>query len=72
MGVVLLGSIAATSGQGFAPPGNAFLMAAIMFHIHSPPGRVMGLDVSLRRVCRAGWREGRQRSPPRSAGQLDG
>jgi uncharacterized membrane protein YphA (DoxX/SURF4 family) len=49
VGLVLLGSIAAASGQGFAPPGNALLMAAIMFtFVLAPPGRVMGLDVSLR------------------------
>lgn len=49
LGLALLGSIAAASGQGFAPPGNALLMAAIMFtFILAPPGRVLGLDVSLR------------------------
>ena len=49
LGLLLLGSIAAASGQGFAPPGNAVLMAAIMFtFVLAPPGRVLGLDVALR------------------------
>lgn len=49
LGLLLLGSIAAASGQGLAPPGNALLMAAIMFtFVFAPPGRVMGLDQSLR------------------------
>ena len=47
--ILLLGSIAAASGQGLAPPGNALLMAAIMFtFVLAPPGRVMGLDAALR------------------------
>ena len=49
LGLLLLGSIAAASGQGLAPPGNALLMAAIMFtFVLAPPGRVMGLDAALR------------------------
>lgn len=49
VGLVLLGSIAAASGQGLAPPGNALLMAAIMFtFLFAPPGRALGLDAALR------------------------
>ncbi len=49
LGLVLLGSITAASGQSLAPPGNALLMAAIMFtFLIAPPGRVMGLDAALR------------------------
>jgi uncharacterized membrane protein YphA (DoxX/SURF4 family) len=49
LGVLLLGSIAAASGQGLAPPGNALLMAGIMFtFVLAPPGRVLGLDSALR------------------------
>ncbi|MES1205869.1 MAG: DoxX family membrane protein [Pseudomonadota bacterium] len=49
LGVLLLGSIAAASGQGLAPPGNALLMAVIMFtFVLSPPGRVLGIDQGLR------------------------
>jgi uncharacterized membrane protein YphA (DoxX/SURF4 family) len=49
LGLLLLGSITAASGQGLAPPGNAFLMAAIMFtFLFAPPGRVLGLDAGLR------------------------
>lgn len=49
LGVLLMGSIAAASGQGLAPPGNALLMAAILAtFVLSPPGRVLGLDASLR------------------------
>jgi uncharacterized membrane protein YphA (DoxX/SURF4 family) len=49
LGLLLLGSITAASGQALAPPGNALLMAAIMFtFLIAPPGRVMGLDAALR------------------------
>lgn len=49
LGVLLLGSIAAASGQGLAPPGNALLMTAIMAtFVLSPPGRTFGLDQMLR------------------------
>jgi uncharacterized membrane protein YphA (DoxX/SURF4 family) len=49
VGFLLLGSIAAASGQGLAPPGNALVMAAIMFtFMLVPPGRVLGLDQGLR------------------------
>jgi uncharacterized membrane protein YphA (DoxX/SURF4 family) len=49
LGLLLLGSITAASGQGLAPPGNALLMAAIMLtFVISPPGRVLGVDAGLR------------------------
>jgi thiosulfate dehydrogenase [quinone] large subunit len=49
MGFLLLGSIAAASGQTLAPPGNALLMAAILFvFVLAPPGRVFGIDQGLR------------------------
>jgi uncharacterized membrane protein YphA (DoxX/SURF4 family) len=49
MGLLLLGSIAAASGQGLAPPGNALLMCGILLtFIFAPPGRVMGVDAALR------------------------
>lgn len=49
MGFLLLGSIAAASGQGLAPPGNALLMAAMLFvFVLAPPGRVLGIDQGLR------------------------
>jgi uncharacterized membrane protein YphA (DoxX/SURF4 family) len=49
LGVLLLGSIAASSGQGLAPPGNALLMMAILAtFVFAPPGRVLGMDASLR------------------------
>lgn len=49
VGILLLGSIAAGSGQGLAPPGNALLMVVVMLtFVVSPPGRVLGLDQSLR------------------------
>lgn len=49
LGILLLGSIAAASGQSLAPPGNALLMVAIMVtFLFAPPGRVLGLDQSLR------------------------
>ncbi len=49
LGMLLLGSIAAASGQNLAPPGNALLMAAVMLtFLFAPPGRVLGLDQSLR------------------------
>ena len=49
MGLLLLGSITAASGQGLAPPGNALLMCGILVtFIFAPPGRVMGLDAALR------------------------
>jgi thiosulfate dehydrogenase [quinone] large subunit len=49
LGLLLLGSIAAASGQALAPPGNALVMAAIMFtFLLVPPGRVAGLDAALR------------------------
>jgi uncharacterized membrane protein YphA (DoxX/SURF4 family) len=49
MGFLLLGSIAAASGQTLAPPGNALLMAAILFvFVLAPPGRVLGIDQGLR------------------------
>jgi thiosulfate dehydrogenase [quinone] large subunit len=49
VGILLLGSIAAGSGQGLAPPGNALLMVVIMLtFVIAPPGRVLGLDQSLR------------------------
>lgn len=49
VGILVLGSIAAASGQGLAPPGNALLMTAVMVtFVLSPPGRALGLDASLR------------------------
>jgi len=49
LGVILLGSITAASGQGLAPPGNALLMMAILAtFVLAPPGRALGLDASLR------------------------
>ena len=49
LGLLLLGSITAASGQTLAPPGNALVMAAIMFtFVIVPPGRVLGLDAALR------------------------
>jgi uncharacterized membrane protein YphA (DoxX/SURF4 family) len=49
LGLLLLGSIAAASGQGLAPPGNAVLMCGILFtFLFAPPGRVMGVDAALR------------------------
>jgi uncharacterized membrane protein YphA (DoxX/SURF4 family) len=49
LGLLLLGSITAASGQGLAPPGNALLMVGIMFtFLISPPGRVLGFDATLR------------------------
>ncbi|MBC8131339.1 MAG: DoxX family membrane protein [Deltaproteobacteria bacterium] len=49
LGIFLMGSIAAASGQALAPPGNALLMTAIMVtFLFAPPGRVMGFDQSLR------------------------
>jgi len=49
VGVLLLGSIAAASGQGLAPPGNAVVMAAVLAtFVIVPPGRVFGLDTRLR------------------------
>lgn len=49
VGLLVLGSITAASGQGLAPPGNALVMAGIMFtFLFAPPGRVLGLDQSLR------------------------
>jgi len=49
LGLLLLGSITAASGQGLAPPGNALLMAMIMLtFVIAPPGRVLGVDSALR------------------------
>jgi uncharacterized membrane protein YphA (DoxX/SURF4 family) len=49
LGLLVLGSISAASGQGLAPPGNAVLMCGILFtFLLAPPGRVMGLDATLR------------------------
>lgn len=49
LGALLLGSIAAASGQGLAPPGNALLMMAILLtFVLTPPGRALGLDASMR------------------------
>ena len=49
LGLLLMGSISAASGQGLAPPGNALLMCGILFtFLFAPPGRVMGLDSALR------------------------
>ena len=49
VGFLLLGSIAAASGQTLAPPGNALLMAVIMLtFVLAPPGRFLGLDQGLR------------------------
>lgn len=49
LGLLLLGSIAAASGQALTPPGNALLMFVIMFtFLFAPPGRVLGLDSVLR------------------------
>jgi thiosulfate dehydrogenase [quinone] large subunit len=49
VGILLLGSITAGSGQTLAPPGNALLMVTIMLtFLIAPPGRVFGLDQSLR------------------------
>lgn len=49
LGIVLLGSIAAASGQGLAPPGNALLMTGIMVtFLLAPPGRALGIDAGMR------------------------
>jgi thiosulfate dehydrogenase (quinone) large subunit len=49
LGAVMLFSIAFGAGQGLAPPGNAVLMGALfVLFIFAPPGRVLGLDTSLR------------------------
>jgi len=49
LGLLLLGSIAAASGQTLAPPGNALVMVGIMLtFVLAPPGRVLGFDQSLR------------------------
>jgi thiosulfate dehydrogenase [quinone] large subunit len=49
LGAVMLFSIAFGSGQGLAPPGNALLMGAMfVLFMLAPPGRVLGLDASLR------------------------
>lgn len=49
LGAVMLFSIAFGAGQGLAPPGNALLMGAIfVIFIFVPPGRVLGLDATLR------------------------
>jgi len=49
LGVLLLFSIAAGSGQGLVPPGNALLLGAILFiFMLAPPGRVLGLDAVWR------------------------
>jgi uncharacterized membrane protein YphA (DoxX/SURF4 family) len=49
LGLLLLGSIAAASGQTLAPPGNALVMACVMLtFVFAPPGRFLGLDQGLR------------------------
>jgi uncharacterized membrane protein YphA (DoxX/SURF4 family) len=49
LGTIMLLSFAFAAGQGLSPPGNALLMAAICFtFMLAPPGRVAGLDQSLR------------------------
>jgi thiosulfate dehydrogenase (quinone) large subunit len=49
LGALLLFSITFASGQGLVPPGNALLMAAIfVIFMVAPPGRVLGLDATLR------------------------
>ncbi len=49
LGVLMLFSITFASGQGLVPPGNALLMGAIfVLFIVAPPGRVLGLDATLR------------------------
>jgi len=49
LGALMLLSIAASAGQGLAPPGNALLMAAVfLLFVVVPPGRVLGLDAMLR------------------------
>src|SRR6187551_3250752 len=49
LGALMLLSIAAASGQGLAPPGNALLMGAtFVLFVVMPPGRVLGLDAVLR------------------------
>jgi len=49
LGAVMLFSIAFGAGQGLAPPGNALLMGAIfVLFMLAPPGRVLGLDATLR------------------------
>ena len=49
LGALMLLSIAAVSGQGLAPPGNALLMGAMfLLFVVVPPGRVLGLDAVLR------------------------
>ena len=49
LGVLMLGSIAAASGQSLAPPGNALLMTVILLtFVFTPPGRILGLDQGLR------------------------
>ena len=49
LGAALLFSITFASGQGLAPPGNALLMGALcVLFVFAPPGRVLGVDASLR------------------------
>ena len=49
LGALMLFSIAFGAGQGLAPPGNALLMGAMfVLFILAPPGRVLGLDATLR------------------------
>ena len=49
LGALMLFSITFASGQGLVPPGNALLMGAIfVIFMVAPPGRVLGLDATLR------------------------
>jgi thiosulfate dehydrogenase [quinone] large subunit len=49
LGALMLFSITFGSGQGLVPPGNALLMGAIfVIFMVAPPGRVLGLDATLR------------------------
>jgi uncharacterized membrane protein YphA (DoxX/SURF4 family) len=49
LGVLLLGSIAAASGQTLTPPGNALVIAVILLtFVFAPPGRVLGIDHGMR------------------------
>jgi uncharacterized membrane protein YphA (DoxX/SURF4 family) len=49
LGAVMLFSYGFAAGQRLVPPGNALLMAAVMVtFVLVPPGRALGIDVSLR------------------------
>jgi len=49
LGALMLFSFAFGAGQGLAPPGNAVLMGAVfVIFMLAPPGRVFGIDQTLR------------------------